>query len=73
MLLLFEKQISSTKHTGFEDSLPFYISLSLPLLADFFFAYLVPLSDLALNPNSSGLINRQPFFIITKPILTWRK
>jgi len=45
MLVLIQKQISSEKHTGFEESSHFNSLLSLPFLADFFFVYQEPLSE----------------------------
>jgi len=47
MFVLLQKQISSAKHTGFEDSLFNYISLGLPLSAGFFFVriFLTPDSE----------------------------
>jgi|GEM_PF-1895772 hypothetical protein len=60
-----KKLISSTKHTGFEDVLSTYFYFSLPALADFFFAYLGPLSPSKVNCKSAkGLALCQPFFIL---------
>lgn len=52
----------SNKHTGFESLLSFKY-LSLPKLADFFFAYLGPLSDSNYTANHTGVDYCQPFFI----------
>lgn len=44
---ILQKQISSSKHTGFENSLRHYILLGLPLSADFFFIkiHLTPVAE----------------------------
>jgi len=67
MLMLIQRQISSAKHTGFEDISNYYNLLSLPSLADFFFAHLGPLSEgVKKYKVISGLIFNQPFFISAK-------
>jgi len=52
----------SNKHTGFESLLSFKY-LSLPKLADFFFAYLGPLSDSNHRANHTGVDLLSTLFI----------
>jgi len=64
-----KEKLLSQKHTGFEDSSSHNILLSLPLLADFFFAVIFQSTDSATNEiellsiSLKGLAFRQPFFI----------
>jgi len=67
-MLQSKEKLLAQKHTGFEDSSSYFISLSLPTSADFFFAETIfPDSEtneiVTLIVLNKGLAFRRPFVI----------